>query len=524
MRRALAFILLIAAVVALAAVAPFSSGDPGYLVRGYFDNGGFVVSGEDVRIAGATIGAIDSVDVSVPGEAVHSDGRDDPGKAVVVMKITDPGFEDFRSDATCLIRPQSLLGEKFIDCSPTQERAPGSPAPDPLRVIDDGKPGAGQRFLPLENNGKQVDLDIVQNTLRLPYAQRLRLILNDLGAGLGARGQDLDAIVRRADPALRETDQVLATLAQQNHALAKLATDSNQILAPLARERQHVSGFIRGAGITAAATAERGDQLQEGLSKFPRFFNQLRSTMVSLRSFSDQAQPVFASLGAAAPSLTRLTKKLAPFSSAGETSFKSLGSAAQASTQNLVASDSVVKDLRDLSRRSASPSANLKRLLGSLDQTQGFQRLLDFIYNGAGSVNGFDQYGHFLRSELVSSNCVSYQIAPFSGCGANFTFSGKAKSKSITGKHRAKHHRRRHSSPGAAHRHPRASAGTGLAATRQLLDFLIGGGTGNGGAGDSSGGSAGGTGQFTPTTPTTTTPPPTTTDPAEPDPQQGVGK
>ena len=52
----------------------------------------------------------------------------DPGKAVVVMKITDPGFQDFRQDASCLIRPQSLLGEKYVDCQPTQPRAPGSPA------------------------------------------------------------------------------------------------------------------------------------------------------------------------------------------------------------------------------------------------------------------------------------------------------------------------------------------------------------------------------------------------------------
>ena len=32
------------------------------------------------------------------------------------MNIADPGFQDFRSDATCLIRPQSLIGEKFVDC------------------------------------------------------------------------------------------------------------------------------------------------------------------------------------------------------------------------------------------------------------------------------------------------------------------------------------------------------------------------------------------------------------------------
>ena len=53
------------------------------------------------------------------------------------MKITDPGFQDFRSDASCLIRPQSLIGEKFVDCRPTLPRAPGPPPPPPLKQIPD---------------------------------------------------------------------------------------------------------------------------------------------------------------------------------------------------------------------------------------------------------------------------------------------------------------------------------------------------------------------------------------------------
>ena len=95
-----------------------SVGGQGYLeVAGYFDNGGFVVKGEEVRIAGANGGLGRLGRRVVAGRAGARNGSDDPGKAVVVMKITDPGFQDFRQDASCLIRPQSLLGEKFIDCT-----------------------------------------------------------------------------------------------------------------------------------------------------------------------------------------------------------------------------------------------------------------------------------------------------------------------------------------------------------------------------------------------------------------------
>ncbi|MBA2522708.1 MAG: MCE family protein, partial [Solirubrobacterales bacterium] len=283
MRR---IVLIIGALVAgMALVAANASGDGEgssgeYLVRAYFDNAGFLVHGEDVRIAGAGVGSVEEVDVSRPGEAVTEDGAEDPGKAVVVMRIEDAGFQDFLTDASCLIRPQSLLGEKYVECDPTQARAPGSEPPPPLEQIPDGDIGAGQYRLPLENNGKAVDLDLINNITREPESQRFRLILNNLGAGLAARGDDLAEVIKRADPALQQTDKVLAVLAEQNRGLAQLAADSDQILTPLAREREHVAGFIRNAAIANEAAAERRDDIALGFQRFPAALNELQLTMV----------------------------------------------------------------------------------------------------------------------------------------------------------------------------------------------------------------------------------------------------
>ena len=59
------------------------------------------------------------------------------------MQIDNTGFKNFRTDASCLIRPQSLIGEKYVDCTPTQPRAPGTPPPPSLEKIPDGQPGSG---------------------------------------------------------------------------------------------------------------------------------------------------------------------------------------------------------------------------------------------------------------------------------------------------------------------------------------------------------------------------------------------
>ncbi|HEX6116436.1 MAG TPA: MlaD family protein [Solirubrobacterales bacterium] len=424
MRRIISTALL---ALAVGALFVFGSGaeedsDGAYVVRGVFDNGGFLVPGEEVRIAGAKVGVIDSTEVSREDEIVALDPEPHavPGKAIVVMKITDPAFQDFREDASCIIRPQSLLGERFVDCQATQARAPGSEPPPELPVIEEGELGAGQHLLPLEANGKAVDLDLVNNIMRRPYRERFAIILNDLGAGLAARGDELGDIIERANPAVRETDKILATLASQDKTLARLARDSNEVLAPLARQRANVAGFIDKAGNTAEASAERRADIERQFQLLPATLRELRSVMIELRRFNDEATPVFSDLGDAAPSITGATKALGPLADAATPSLTSLGDALEEASPDLVASEPVLRDVADLANASARPAQNLKKLLGDLRKKGGYERLLGAVFNISGSANGLDQYGHFLRTQFLASNCTDYVTAPLSGCQANF--------------------------------------------------------------------------------------------------------
>jgi phospholipid/cholesterol/gamma-HCH transport system substrate-binding protein len=226
-------VVAIVALIALLGGGANSGGD--YVVRAIFDNAGFMVKGEEVRVGGATVGKIESVDVTMPGEVdSYKNGEPEvvPGKAVIVMNIEDPGFQDYRSDASCYIRPQSLIGEKFVDCRPTLPRAPGSKQPPGLKEIPDGQPGAGQLLLPLENNSTSVDPDLINNIQRLPYAQRFRLIFNELGASLAGRGEDLEEVVKRANPVLRDVDRLFGILNSQRRQLAQLTRSRSSAPSP----------------------------------------------------------------------------------------------------------------------------------------------------------------------------------------------------------------------------------------------------------------------------------------------------
>ncbi|HEY6730846.1 MAG TPA: MlaD family protein [Solirubrobacterales bacterium] len=422
-------ILAVGVVVAIVVVVLLASGGDdsadGYKVRAVFDNGGFMVTGEEVRVAGATVGEIESVDVSMPDEVVayeNGKGVPKPGKAIIVLDITDAGFQDFREDATCQIRPQSLIGEKFIDCRTTLPRAPGTEPAPALKQIPDGEPGAGQYLLPLGSNGTSVDPDLINDIQSLPYAQRFRLIFNELGAGLAGRGEDIEELVKRANPVLRDVDRLFGILSAQRKQLAQLTADSDAILGPLARERRALAGFFSNSGAAAEASAEKGPELEESLRKFPVFLAEFRETMRDLKTFSDAGTPLFEDFGTAAPSLTDATETLTPFSEALTVALKSLGNAGEASGPIFAEAEPVVRKAGQLAKTGVSPTENLAKLFVHLKQAGGWDGLTELIYGSAASLNGFDKYGHFGRTRVTLSTCFEYVPLPAgeSGCVARF--------------------------------------------------------------------------------------------------------
>ena len=409
MKRVASVLLLLA--LGAAAVLTTGAGDGGsYKVRAIFDNAGFVIPGEDVKVAGVKVGKVDSLDVTPDF------------KAAVVLSIDDPAYQDFRRDAICQVRPQSLIGEKFVECSPTQKRAVGQEPPPELKRIDRGA-GKGQYLLPVTNTERSVDLDLINNIMRLPYRERFSLILNELGTGLAGRGKEINAVVRRADPALKQIDRVLKILASQNKVLADLARNSDTALAPLARERKHVGGFIEHSSRVAEATAERRQDLQADIERLPRFLDELTPTMQRIGGLSEQATPVFADLGANAPDINRMIENLGPFSEAGLPAVKSLGDASVIGTPAVKDLLPITKDLRRFAKTAKPVGATAAAILESFQRGKGIERLLDYTFYQVAAINGYDSIGHYLRARLIVNTCSSYYTTPVEGCSARFASS-----------------------------------------------------------------------------------------------------
>ena len=121
-----------------------------------FDNAFGLVDGSQFKVAGVPAGTITSIDLDQ--QTLH---------AVVTVHVSQGGFGAFHADAFCQSRPQSLIGEYFVDCQPG----------------DSGPVLAPGSTIPVTHTQSTIPADLLQNVLRLPYRQRLTLIINELGAG-----------------------------------------------------------------------------------------------------------------------------------------------------------------------------------------------------------------------------------------------------------------------------------------------------------------------------------------------------
>jgi ABC-type transporter Mla subunit MlaD len=391
---ALVVFVAVGALVALGVQRLAGAGSGGgYLVRAVFDNSSFVIPGEEVKVAGANVGTIHAVQLT------------DQNKAAVVLQITNHQFIPFRTDAHCEIGLESLLGEQFVQCTPTQPRQQGTPIPAALPAIASG-PDRGQHLLPVQNNTTPVGFDLLQNIMRLPERERFSLIINGLGAGLAGNGQELNAALLRADPALQQTDKVIAVLASQDRLLANLTGESARVLAPLAAQRAHLGGFIQHAGAVAVASAQEGQAIEQNVKDFPPFLRQLKPAAVRLANLAGQMTPAVRSLQAQAPAINASVSDLGPLADASIPAFKTLGTVAQRGETVFPRAHTVAGQLLKLATPLLPLATDIAQIAQSFDNAGGIEDVMRFIYYYTGSVNGEDALGHYIRS-LVALSATS---------------------------------------------------------------------------------------------------------------------
>ncbi len=393
----LAVVLVLGAVVVLlVSSSGGGNSDPTYKIQ--LDNAFGLVNGASFKVAGVTAGTIKSIDLDQ--KTLH---------AVVTIDVSQSGFGSFHSDAFCQSRPQSLIGEYYISCDPGHAG----------RALKSGA------TIPVTQTQSTIPADLLQNVLRMPYRERLSLIINELGAAVAGRSGDLQAALARAVPALTETDNLLNLLGNDSHTLQQLTVNSDSVITALANNSAQVQRFIVEANNAATDTATQQANLASTLQRLPGFLEQLKPALQRLGAATDANQPVLANLNSSATQINRLFTDLPGFSRAARPAIKSLGQASVTGKTAIQAAGPTISDLNKFAAQTPELAKNLSIILPDLDNRSravetnprspggkgytGLEALLQFAFNLAAATNTYGPLGHQLAVDaFVSAQCTPY--------------------------------------------------------------------------------------------------------------------
>ena len=416
MRRLIAIGVVAAA--CLAAVLLTGATDESATGKRYvieFDNAFGLVKDGEVKIGGVTkAGKITDFDLT----------DTEPRKVAVSVVIEKPGFDALTTDARCGVRQQSLIGEYFVDCQPGR----GRPLPDKGRV-------------PVRNTFSTIPVDLINNVQRRPYRERFRLILTELGVGLAGRPDELNEVIRRAHPGLRETTETLEILARQREFIRSFIRDADTVSAAVEPRKNDLSRWAKEASEAAAVQASRREQIAEQWRKLPRFLAELRPTARQLERTADQQIPLLRRFRTAAPELRAFLAELGPFAEESRPSTRALGRAAVQGRLAIVESREEIAQLRELSKDVPRLAKPLRQFLQTIDDRsrsieddplakttappppdktaykdgQGFtgmEALLNYVYYQVLGINLYDEVSHILRITAVQNPCIPYETNP----------------------------------------------------------------------------------------------------------------
>ena len=248
MRRLLSILVVFGAGVAavfLAGAGDDGSKNPTYKIQ--FDNAFGLVAGGDLKIGGVRAGKTKGFEIEEEdkGSGRYVRGRGGRGHRA---RLRQP------QEGRELHRPAAVADRRVLRGLPARQVARRRCPATRCRSTQ---------------TSSVVNQDLINNILRRPYSERFRLILSELGTGLAGRPDDIQEVLKRAHPGLRETSQVLEILGRQNEIIKNFITDSDTVVKELEAKKHEVARWVDSAGETAEISASSRDQLEQQFQQVP---------------------------------------------------------------------------------------------------------------------------------------------------------------------------------------------------------------------------------------------------------------
>jgi phospholipid/cholesterol/gamma-HCH transport system substrate-binding protein len=345
---------VLAAAIALVVLLVLSSGD-GYRVTAEFYDAGQLVEGNEVKVAGATVGSVKEIDVT------------EDGRAEVTFEIDDADYAPLREGTEAIVKPTSLSGiaNRFIDLHL---------GPDRGADIDDGG-----RIGP-DQTKSAVELDEVFNLFNEETRQGVRDLLAGSATSLRGRGRELRRGIHYLNPALSTGSRLFEELSRDDRLLERFLVDSSELVTALADRRDDLRGVVSNLGTTFGALGSQQDALAESIELLPPFMRRANTTFVNLRAALDDVDPL---VDASKPAVRRLGPVLdlaREFAHDGEPTFADLSRTIRRAgpTNDLI---ELIRSLPPLARTAIDP-----RVINGAERRGAFPETADALRSAAPTI------------------------------------------------------------------------------------------------------------------------------------------
>lgn len=237
--------------------------------------------GQEVRIAGVSVGQIDSAKV------------DDDGNAELKLSI-DPKYKVY-DNATVVLRPKSPLNEMYVELNPG------------------GAPGHKLRsggHLAVTNSERPIEVDEVLGHLDSDSRAALTSLLSESDIALANAQKYLPSGLNSTDKLLKEITPVAEALSTRRDTIKRLITTLQQISGALGGDDDRLTRLADSLQTTLSAIGDSSGPMDASLKELPVLTKQLNEASTAVRELTKELNPTLDNLKGAADNLPKALKKV----------------------------------------------------------------------------------------------------------------------------------------------------------------------------------------------------------------------
>ena len=326
-------------------------------------------NGQEVRIAGVTVGRITEAEVT------------DNGRARLTLSL-DPGHPVYK-DTHLVLRPKTPLNDMYVEMSQGTERA---------GELEQGS------LIPVDQTSNPVQVDEVLSHLDESTRAALTALLGESDVALANAATNLPKGLDAADQTLGTFRPVLKAMAHRRESIASLVTALQQIASAVGKDDERLQHLVASLATTVTTLAEHDDDVRAALKALPGATDELREATSAVTGLSAELDPALVNLRKASDDLP--------------SALESLGDVAHEVEDTAVRARPVVEKLRPVLAdlrpfvNALQPTLNdVVPIASRLDRGTRLlvSRMADlqaFVYNTASVVSLQDANGGILRAQM----------------------------------------------------------------------------------------------------------------------------